>query len=99
MNENIVIFVIAVLVMLYFSYHAVRGENGLMAWWNTRPDYHSIKQKMDNNSDALLQLQRANSRVKSEKMDLDNLEYEARRKFLGQSRDIIILHGKVQKAN
>lgn len=91
-RRSVGILGIGFLAVLYFSYHSVRGENGLMAWWQIRGNYSSIKQKVELSSHRLKYLRITNSQTSNEGLDLDNLEREARKQFMGSRQDLIVVH-------
>ncbi|KAF0138037.1 MAG: septum formation initiator [Rhodospirillaceae bacterium] len=78
--------------IVYFSYHAVQGERGLLAWWETR---HEIRQartrlaRLKKEHDALENRVRL---LRPESLDRDLLEERARAVLnMGVEGDIVVV--------
>ncbi|MBW7849041.1 MAG: septum formation initiator family protein [Rhodospirillales bacterium] len=82
------------LTVIYFGYHTIQGDRGLLAWWHLR---HEVQQ-----ADAELQrivavrqaLEHRASLLRPDNLDLDMLEERARVMLnAGRSDEIVIFDG------
>lgn len=83
---------IGVAALVYFSYHAIQGDRGLIAWWHMNKEVQKAEQilaVLKTEEDAL---DRRVSLLRPDNLDPDMLEERARQMLnLGDSDDIIIV--------
>jgi cell division protein FtsB len=65
-------------MMVYFGYHAVQGDRGLIAWWNLRFEIERAEAVLTDVSAEKKTLERRVSLLRSESLDPDMLEERAR---------------------
>jgi cell division protein FtsB len=65
-------------VMVYFGYHAVQGDRGLIAWWNLRFEIERANVAAAEVSAEKKALEHRVSLLRSESLDPDMLEERAR---------------------
>ena len=77
--------------VVYFSYHAVQGDRGLLAWWETRHEIQQAKARLavfKAEHDALANKVRL---LRPESLDPDLLEERARAVLsLGKEGEVVI---------
>lgn len=69
---------IGALIIVYFVYHAVQGDRGLMAWWNLRYEIEKTNFERDEVSATKHALKQRVSLLRPESLDRDMLEERAR---------------------
>jgi len=65
-------------VMVYFGYHAVQGDRGLIAWWNLRFDIERANIALTEVSAEKKTLEHRVSLLRPESLDPDMLEERVR---------------------
>jgi cell division protein FtsB len=65
-------------VMVYFGYHAVQGDRGLMAWWNLRFEIERANTELAKVSTEKKVLEHRVALLRPESLDPDMLEERAR---------------------
>jgi len=65
-------------VMVYFGYHAVQGDRGLMAWWNLRFEIERADAELIKVSAEKKVLEHRVALLRPESLDRDMLEERAR---------------------
>ncbi|MBL8645035.1 MAG: septum formation initiator family protein [Rhodospirillaceae bacterium] len=65
-------------VMVYFGYHAVQGDRGLIAWWNLRFEIERANTALDQVSAEKAALEKRVALLRPESLDPDMLEERAR---------------------
>lgn len=76
------ITLVFVLLLGYFSYHAVSGDRGLLALMQLSQKVEEAKKELDQTNAERLKLEHKVSLLKDESLDLDLLDEQAR-KLLG----------------
>ncbi|MBL8631153.1 MAG: septum formation initiator family protein [Rhodospirillaceae bacterium] len=64
--------------MVYFGYHAVQGDRGLIAWWNLRFEIERANATLAEVSAEKKALEHRVALLRSESLDPDMLEERAR---------------------
>lgn len=64
--------------MAYFSYHAVQGDRGLLAWWNLRYEIEKTDYEMEAVAAEKQALEHRVSLLRPASLDRDMLEERAR---------------------
>lgn len=83
---------LAVLAVLYFGYHAVHGERGLLAWWHLRHEVTLAKAELATVRAARMTLEHRVSLLNPSSLDPDMLEERARVMLnYGRADDIVII--------
>ncbi|MDX2143966.1 MAG: septum formation initiator family protein [Rhodospirillaceae bacterium] len=65
-------------VMVYFGYHAVQGDRGLIAWWNLRFEIERTEASLREVTAAKQAIAHRVALLRSESLDPDMLEERAR---------------------
>ncbi len=65
-------------VMVYFGYHAVQGDRGLIAWWNLRFEIERANETLAEVSAEKKAIEHRVALLRSESLDPDMLEERAR---------------------
>lgn len=65
-------------VLVYFGYHAVQGDRGLIAWWNLRFEIERADAKLAEVSAEKKLLEHRVALLRPESLDPDMLEERAR---------------------
>jgi len=78
-------------LIIYFAYHGVQGDRGLIAWWNLRYDIERADAQMAEVSRKRAEMEHRVSLLRPESLDRDMLEERSRR-MLGaiHPEDVII---------
>lgn len=69
---------IGALIIVYFVYHAVQGDRGLMAWWNLRYEIEKTNFERGEVGATKRALEQRVSLLRPESLDRDMLEERAR---------------------
>ena len=86
---------LGVMALVYFAYHTVQGDRGLVAWWRLNREIHSAEATLSDLRDQQQALQHKASLLSPDHLDPDMLEERARLMLdLGRPDDIIVLHPK-----
>ena len=76
---------------LYFAYHAVEGDNGLLAWRDLRREEAKLQQQLAGARTRRLELERRVTLMRPESLDPDMLDERARDSLnLAHPNDITI---------
>jgi cell division protein FtsB len=65
-------------IMAYFTYHAMQGDRGLIAWWNLRYDIERVDSELEQVASRKAILEHRVSLLRPESLDRDMLEERAR---------------------
>jgi len=78
-------------MMVYFAYHAVQGDRGLIAWWNLRFEIEKTNDQLARVTTEKRALENRVALLRPQSLDRDMLEERARL-MLGvvQSNDLVI---------
>ena len=72
------LFMVLVIVCLYFTFYAVKGERGLFRYWNLKQEISQAKQLQEKYDSEKNAWEDKVGRMKSEHLDLDMLDEQAR---------------------
>lgn len=72
------LFMVLVIVCLYFTFYAVKGERGLFRYWNLRQEISQAKQIEKKYNSEKNEWDDKVNRMSSEHLDLDMLDEQAR---------------------
>ncbi len=95
-NQITVISFILVLFSLYFAYHTVVGQRGIMSLYQLSEELSELNHQVENIRAERLLLEHKVSLLKSESLDLDLVEQQAK-DILGlvdPSEQVIIINKK-----
>ena len=65
-------------IMVYFTFHAIQGERGLIAWWNLRYDIERVDVELARVAADKESLEHKVSLLRPEYLDRDMLEERSR---------------------
>lgn len=65
-------------IMAYFTYHAMQGDRGLIAWWNLRYEIEQVDAELSQVASRKEILEHRVSLLRPESLDRDMLEERAR---------------------
>lgn len=83
---------IAICLLLYFTYHAVQGERGLIALWHLSEQLETARIAVAEVAETRQKLERRVSLLRPDSLDLDMLDEQARRVLdLVHPRERVIL--------
>jgi cell division protein FtsB len=77
--NNILPTLLFVVILIYFSYHAVSGDRGLLALIQLSHKIESARAELDVIHSTRLKLERNVKLMRSDSLDLDLLDEQARR--------------------
>jgi cell division protein FtsB len=84
--------VVALVLMAYFTYHAINGSRGLIAWHQYEEDLEAAQQELAGLKADRLDLEQKVRRMRHDGLDADLLDEVARRTLsLADPQDVIIL--------
>ncbi|MEO5373832.1 MAG: septum formation initiator family protein [Alphaproteobacteria bacterium] len=79
-------------VVVYFSYHAVQGDRGLLAWWELNHEIQQAEQRLAVVSAERDALENRVRLLRPESLDPDLLEERARVVLnMGRGNDLVIM--------
>lgn len=83
-------------MMVYFGYHAVQGDRGLIAWWNLRFEIEKTNEELSRVTAERQAMENRVALLRPQNLDRDMLEERARL-MLGVVRadDLVIPMGPV----
>ncbi|MSO55218.1 MAG: septum formation initiator family protein [Rhodospirillales bacterium] len=80
--------------VVYFAYHAIEGERGLLAWWELRQELESSKLAASEIEGRRLAAENRVKRLTPSSLDLDLLDERARLMLnLGRPNESIVFVG------
>lgn len=80
-------------IAVYFGYHAVEGDRGLIAWWQVTSQLKSADATLERVRDQRVALERRVALLGSERLDLDLLDERAHLMLnLGGPDELIVLN-------
>jgi cell division protein FtsB len=83
--------VMLALAIMYFSYHALAGDQGLAQWTRLQAEQKVLQAKIDALRGEREVLQRHVARLRDESLDLDYIEELARTKLSYARRDEMLV--------
>ena len=93
--RTIVVLLTCALGLLYVGYQSVQGERGLLGWIERSVEADRTRAEVAALADERRKLERRVSRLRSDNLDLDLLDQEARRLLnLGQPDEEVLFHDR-----
>lgn len=78
--------------LVYFGYHTVQGDRGLLAWWHLRHEIGQAEQMLAEVSDVRQGMERRVALLRPDNLDPDMLEERARLMLnMGRDNEVVIL--------
>jgi cell division protein FtsB len=78
--------------VVYFGYHTIQGDRGLMAWWRLNQEIKQAEESLSHLEDARDNLDHRASLLRPDHLDPDMLEERARLMLnLGRDDEVIVL--------
>ena len=65
-------------LVVYFAYHTVQGDRGLIAWWRLRHEIHQAEETLARVEDSRRQIEHRAALLRPDRLDRDMLEERAR---------------------
>lgn len=94
--KNMIGPLIGVVMVFYFTYHALNGERGLMTWWSLTQEIKQAENILMETETRKEQLERRVRLLRPESLDPDMLEEQARRVLnMGRNGDLVILDNDI----
>ena len=90
-RRHIVSTALFIMLFCYFTYHAVSGDHGMLAYFILNKHVEELRQKADSVKATRLQLEHQVSMLKPNSLDLDLLE-EQSRNLLGYAKQDEIIY-------
>jgi cell division protein FtsB len=78
-NKKIVVQYILIGVLLYFIFHLIYGNRGVLAYFNMQTKISSVTQELEDVRTERIEVEKKVNALKSESLDRDALDEEARR--------------------
>ena len=83
---------VGLIVVVYFAYHTVEGDRGLLAWWRLNQEIHQAEESLGQLEEIRDNLDRRVRLLRPDHLDPDMLEERARLMLnLGRPDDQVIL--------
>ena len=83
---------IGTFLLIYFAFHLVHGDRGLMAWWQVRHGIAASRAVLSDLDDERATLEHRVNLLRSGSLDLDLLDERARHVLnVGRDDEIVIL--------
>lgn len=83
------------LTVIYFGYHTVQGDRGLLAWWHLRHEVQQAEAELQRVVAVREAIEHRTSLLRPDNLDLDMLEERARIMLnVGRGDEIIIFDRK-----
>jgi len=80
-------------MVLYFAYHAVQGDRGLLAWWQLNKDVRVAESTLGHLQSERDRLDRRAQLLRPDHLDPDMLEERSRIMLnMGRDDEVVILH-------
>lgn len=83
--------VIAVSLLIYFVYHLIQGERGLLAWGRLKQQITVAEQKLNTVKEEQQSLEKRVQLLRPDSLDADMLEEQAKEKLNFVRKDEIII--------
>jgi cell division protein FtsB len=78
--------------VVYFGYHTIQGDRGLMAWWRLNQEIKQAEESLGQLEDVRDNLEHRASLLRPDHLDPDMLEERARLMLnLGRDDEVIVL--------
>ena len=91
----IIVLLTCALGLLYVGYQSVQGERGLLGWVERTADVERTRDEVAALAEERRKLERRVSRLRTDNLDLDLLDQEARRLLnLGQPDEEVLFHDR-----
>lgn len=88
---------LGVTALVYFAYHTLQGDRGLLAWWRLNKDVKQAEQTLAELEAVRDRLDRRARLLRPEGLDPDMLEERARQMLnLGRDDEVIIMKAPAQ---
>lgn len=82
-------------LLVYFAYHMVQGDRGLLAWWRLNREIHTAEATLADLQTQQQALQHRADLLRPDHLDPDMLEERARLMLdLGRPDDLVVLRPK-----
>jgi cell division protein FtsB len=79
-------------LVVYFAYHTVQGDRGLMAWWQLNQDVKQAEETLAQLEDTRATLDRRAVLLRPDHLDPDMLEERARLMLnMGRDDEVVVL--------
>lgn len=83
--------------MIYFGYHTVQGDRGLLAWWHLRHEVQQAEATLRQTVAIRQAMDHRASLLRPDNLDLDMLEERARIMLnVGRDDEIVVFDRKVE---
>ena len=93
--RTIIVLLTCALGLIYVGYQSVQGERGLLGWIERSADVEKTRAKVAALAEERRKLERRVSQLRSESLDLDLLDQEARRLLnLGHPDEEVLFHDR-----
>ena len=81
-------------LVVYFAYHTVQGDRGLMAWWQLNQEVKQAEETLAQLDETRTTLDRRASLLRPDHLDPDLLEERARLMLnMGRDDEVVVLRG------
>ena len=81
-------------LVVYFAYHTVQGDRGLMAWWQLNQEVKQAEETLAQLDETRTTLDRRASLLRPDHLDPDMLEERARLMLnMGRDDEVVVLRG------
>lgn len=81
-------------LVVYFAYHTVQGDRGLMAWWQLNQQVKQAEETLAQLDETRTTLDRRASLLRPDHLDPDMLEERARLMLnMGRDDEVVVLRG------
>lgn len=78
--------------LVYFGYHTIQGERGLLAWWSLRHEIREAEAHLARVEEQKLTLERRTQLLRPDSLDRDMLEERARLMLnLGRDSELTVI--------
>ena len=93
--RTIIVLLTCALGLIYVGYQSVQGERGLLGWIERSADVERTRAEVAALAEERRKLERRVSQLRSESLDLDLLDQEARRLLnLGHPDEEVLFHDR-----
>lgn len=87
--------ILGISALVYFAYHTVQGDRGVLAWWNLHRQIQVSQAQLSLIEQDYNQLQKQVDLLRPNHLDPDMLEERARIMLnVGRENDVIIFHSR-----
>jgi cell division protein FtsB len=81
--------------VVYFAYHTVQGDRGLLAWWSLNKEVRVAESTLDRLQAERDRLNRRAQLLRPDRLDPDMLEERARIMLdMGRDDEVVVLHSR-----